>query len=230
MNGLDKITQRIADDARAQADAITAEAQAQADAVLAEFQKQADRESLAILERGRQDAAEQERRMESLAALEGRKRLLAAKQECLTAAFDKALEQLLSMPEEQYIDLLAKMCVKAAATGREAVVFSEKDKARVGKAVVAKANEMLAKEVSPKLPEELASSKAGAFLDKVVTGASALMAGTGMLTVAQETRPIRGGFILCSDGVEVNCAFDTLVRLSRAELERETARVLFEGN
>ena len=61
----------------------------------------------------------------------------------------------------------------------------------------------------------------------MVTAGSALLAGTGMLTLAEETRPIQGGFILAADGVEVNCAFETLVRLSRPELERQVAQILF---
>ena len=208
MNGLDQITQRIAADAQAQADGILAEARAQADAIRSDY----DRQVQALTQ----------------AALEGRKQILAAKQEMLSAAFDKALEQLLSLPEEEYVELLSDLCVKAAVTGREEVLFSQRDRDKVGKKVVARANEKLAKQVAPKLPQELSSSTAGAILDKVVTVGSALLSGTGMLTVAEETRPIQGGFILAGDGVEVNCAFETLVRLSRSQLEREVAAILFE--
>ena len=115
-----------------------------------------------------------------------------------------------------------------AVTGREEVIFSPEDSVKVGAQVVARANEMLAKASAPKLPQELKQTTAGALLDKVVTGASALLSGTGMLTLSQEIRPIRGGFILQADGVELNCAFDTLVRLARPELERQVAQILFE--
>lgn len=228
MNGLDQITQRIAADAQAQADGILAEARAQAGAIRSDYDRQVQALTQAALEKGRLDAAEQEQRLENLAALEGRKQILAAKQEMLSAAFDKALEQLLDLPEEEYVELLSDLCVKAAVTGREEVLFSQRDRDKVGKKVVARANEKLAKQVAPKLPEELSSSTAGAILDKVVTVGSALLSGTGMLTVAEETRPIQGGFILMSEGVEVNCAFETLVRLSRSQLEREVAAILFE--
>lgn len=39
----------------------------------------------------------------------------------------------------------------------------------------------------------------------------------GSLTLAEETRPIGGGFILSRGNVEVNCTFETLVRLQKAE-------------
>jgi V/A-type H+-transporting ATPase subunit E len=47
------------------------------------------------------------------------------------------------------------------------------------------------------------------------------------LTLSKETRPIRGGFILRSGNVEVNCAFDTLVRLQKAETAGAVAKKLF---
>ena len=55
-----------------------------------------------------------------------------------------------------------------------------------------------------------------------------MVTGTGMLTLSEETRPMKGGFVLVDDDVEVNCAFETLVRLQREKLERDVARVLFD--
>lgn len=47
------------------------------------------------------------------------------------------------------------------------------------------------------------------------------------LTLSGETRDIQGGFILRAENVEVNCAFDTLVRLQKAETAGAVARKLF---
>ncbi len=60
----------------------------------------------------------------------------------------------------------------------------------------------------------------------VVDKANRLLEG-GKLTLSAETRPIQGGVVLRSGGVEVNCAFDTLIRLVRPQLERQVAEVLF---
>ena len=51
--------------------------------------------------------------------------------------------------------------------------------------------------------------------------------GDGTLTVSAQTRPLKGGFILSNGRVEVNCSFDTLVRLQRAETAGEVAKRLF---
>ena len=67
----------------------------------------------------------------------------------------------------------------------------------------------------------------GAFLGKVVNSTTAMVTGTGMLTLSEETRPMKGGFVLVDGDVEVNCAFETLVRLQREKLEKEVDQVLF---
>ena len=227
MNGIDKITERIAADGAREIETIQAEAREKAQAITEQYAAQAERETTELLARNEKNAAERAERLKSVAQLEGRKKLLAAKQEMLGLAFDKALEQMLALDRDAYIELLADLCVKAAVTGRERVIFNKKDRQQVGKQVLTRANELLAARVSPKLPESVTNSAAGAVLSKVVSGASAILSGTGMLTLAEETRPIQGGFIMAADGVEVNCAFETLVRLQRKELEKQVAQVLF---
>ena len=213
MNGLEKITGQIDADVQKEIDELTAQAQAQAAEISAKYEAQAKSDSGAILQKGTQDAAQREERLASVAQLEARKLVLAAKQEMVGKAFDKAL---------------ADLAVKASRTGREQVIFSQKDRSRFGKAVVTRANEILARQVAPKLPDELTETKAGAVLDKVVTGASAVLAGTGMLTMAEETRPMAGGLILRDDKVETNCSFEVLIHLQKEDLAAEVARALFE--
>ena len=228
MNGIEKITQRMEDDAQREINEILTAARAQAEEIARRSREQADRESAAIAARGESAAAEREKRLESMAEMESRKLVLAAKQEVLDEAFTMALEKLCTLPDEEYIELLAALAVKAARTGREKVIFSQKDRNRVGKAVVTKANDALARKVAPRLPNDLTDTRAGAILDKVVTGASAILAGTGMLTLAEETRPIKGGIILSDGDVETNCTFETLVRLQRENISGEVAKVLFD--
>lgn len=227
MNGIEKIIDRISGDAQAEIDAILDQARAEAAQITARYEAQAKAEADEILKRGTAAAAEREERLASMAQMEGRKAELAAKQEVIEEAFELALKKLLALPEDQYVELLAGLAAKASVTGKETLIFSAADRDRVGKKVVTAANALLAKEVAPELPEELADSKVGAILDKVVAGASALINGTGMLTLSEETRAINGGFILSDGAVEVNCSFATLVRLQKAEITGEVSRVLF---
>ena len=47
------------------------------------------------------------------------------------------------------------------------------------------------------------------------------------LVLSAETQPIRGGFILKDKNVEVNCTFETLVRLQKAETAGAVVKKLF---
>lgn len=227
MNGIETITGRIAQDARTEADATLAQARAQAEEIAARYEKQATSEAEAILQKGTQAAIQREERLGSVAQLEARKLTLGARQEMVGRAFEKALEQLCALPEEAYVTLLAQLAVQATRTGREQVILSQKDRTRFGKQVVTQANEILARRVAPKLPDELTESRAGALLDKVVTGASALLAGTGMLTLSEESRPMAGGLVLKDERVETNCTFETLIHLKRDTLAAQVAKALF---
>ena len=61
----------------------------------------------------------------------------------------------------------------------------------------------------------------------VVVAANEKLGDKGQLTLSQETRPMQGGFILSDGVVEVNCTFETLVRLQRDTLSTQVADVLF---
>ena len=98
----------------------------------------------------------------------------------------------------------------------------------MGKQVVMAANDALVKERAPSLPEEVAKSKVGAFVDKLVHNTTAVVTGTG-LTLSEETRDIKGGFIMVDGDVEINCAFETLVRLQREQMEKKVADALFQS-
>ena len=195
MDGIEKITGRIAADAGREIDEINAEARRQADEILARYEAQAKRDSEEILSRGKRNADERVERLASVAQLDARKLELAAKQEMLSKAYDLALEKLVNLPDKDYVTLLADLAVKASSTGKEAVIFSQKDRTRYGKQVVTQANERLK---------------------------------DGHLTMSEQTRPIQGGLILSDGDVEVNCTFETLVRLQRGEMDREVAKVLFD--
>lgn len=88
----------------------------------------------------------------------------------------------------------------------------------------------LAVEASSKGNEKLIFSVADrARVGKaVVMAANEKLGDKGQLTLAQETRPMQGGFILSDGAVEVNCTFETLVRLQRGTLSTQVAGVLFD--
>jgi len=227
MNGIEKITAKIAADTEAEIAQLTAQTDEKVQSIGKAAKAQADKETADTLARGRKAADERLERLKSAAQMETRKLALGAKQEVLGEAFDLALEKLCTLPDGEYIELLTRLAVEASSTGREQLVFSPKDRARIGKQVVVAANDTLVKGVAPELPNSITDTKVGALLGKVVNSTAAIVTGTGMLTLSEETRPIKGGFIMVDGDVEINCAFETLVRLQREKLEKDVANLLF---
>ena len=203
MNGIEKITGQIDADVQKEIGAALDQARAQAKEIEARYESQAQTQGEALRRKGEQDAALRRERLVDVARLEARKTVLAAKQDMVGQAFDLALKKLLELPDQEYIALLAKLAVAASRTGREQVIFSQKDRSRYGKQAVTMANDMLAK-------------KAGPHADH-----------TSMLTLAGESRPMAGGLILRDGRVETNCSFEVLIHLQRDALSAEVARALF---
>ena len=204
MNGIEKITGQIDADVQKEIDAALDQARAQAKEIEARYESQAQTQGEALRRKGEQDAALRRERLVDVARLEARKTLLAAKQDLVGQAFDLALKKLLELPDQEYIALLAKLAVAASRTGREQVIFSQKDRSRYGKQAVTMANDMLAKKAGPRAAQT-----------------------DGMLTLAEESRPMAGGLILRDGKVETNCSFEVLIHLQRDSLSAEVARALF---
>ena len=192
MKGIEKITQRINDQAQAEIDGILAAAQAQADLITQQGKAKAEAESAELAARNTMAAAARQERLIGAAQMEAKKLVLAARQELMEKAYDKALEKLCTMSDEAYIAVVVDLLEQAAPDGKGSVVFGADVKQRIGEAAVAQANKKLG----------------------------------GSLTLAEETRPMKGGFILSRGNVEVNCTFETLVRLQKAETAGEVLKKL----
>jgi V/A-type H+-transporting ATPase subunit E len=199
MNGIEKITDRIAIDADAQAKALLDHAKKQSAEIAAGYAALAESQYTETVEKGKADAADRVVRLGGVAQLEARKRKLAAKQALLEQAFDLALEKLLALPDDQYVDLLAKLAAEGCTTGREALVLSVADRPRYGKRVVTQANARLE-----------AAGK------------------TALLTLSEESREFRGGLYIQDGNVENNCTFPTIVRMLREQMAGQVAQILFD--
>ena len=192
MNGLERITSRIEAEAKSEIDGILDAGKAETNRIVDGWRAKIDAEAHELAAKNEKAAAEREERLKSAAEMDARKTILAAKQEMVEAAYDRALDKLCSLRGDEKVKLLSDLLVRASSTGTEEAVFSAADQAD-GAKTVEKAN--------------AASGK--------------------KLTLSKYTAPIRGGFILRDKNVEVNCAFETLVRLQKAETAGAVAKILF---
>ena len=200
MNGIEKLTERIAAESEEKCRSILDQGKAQAAEILAGYTSLADAQYAEAVENGAAAAEDRVERLGSVAQLDARKLRLQAKQEMLTRAFDLALEKLLNLPEQEYVALLSKLAAEGSVTGKEALVLSVQDRPRYGKKVVVTANEYL--------------EKAGK---------------NAQLTLSEESRDFQGGLYIQDGSIENNCTFPTIIRMLREQMAGEVAEILFES-
>ena len=198
MNGIEKITQRIAAEAKTECVGVAEEADKRCAAIQAEYEKKAATAYEQALTAGRSETEQSIQREERTVRLEVKKELLGLKQELVSTAFAKARERLLHMPEEQYCAFLARLAGQAA-TGGEEVILSAADAAKLGAKVVEAANAVL---------------RQNGCKDE--------------LKLSNEHRDIACGLVLRKGDIEVNCTVDALLDQSRDELAAQVAGILFE--
>ena len=192
MNGIERIIARIEGDAQSEIDAILSTAEMEAAQIGEEYRRQAEELRAQLLAQAEKAALQRRERMVSEARMEGRKQLLAQRQELVDDAYLAAQAKLCLLPHEEAVDTLAEMLLKVSVSGGEEVIFSPADRERIGAEAVEKAN---------------ASGK--------------------NLILSEQTRPLRGGFILKEGNVEINCAFETLTRLEKGRSAAAVAKILF---
>ena len=184
---------------------IQTEAQSEIDSVLDNARREAEAVTSRYQARAEAEAAELAAKNEKAAA-EREERLVSAAQ---MEARKVRLAAKQEMVEKAYIRALEKLCSMPDEQYVKTVADLLVQAAPNGRGAVIFA------------PEE--KKRIG---EAAVRAANAQLNG-GKLTLSEETRPLKGGFILSDGKVEVNCSFDTLVRLQKTETAGEVAKRLF---
>jgi V/A-type H+-transporting ATPase subunit E len=198
MAGVEKIKERILEEARSQAESNIKRAQEEGSDIIASAKKDGDSKKAVILEKAKKEAQEVKKRLKSVAELEARKKKLQAKQEMVEEAFKKTLEKLIGLPDEEYEKIISQMLLNSVESGSEEIILSPRDKKRL----------------SPNFVEEINKK----LVAKGIKGS---------LSLSKESRDINGGFVLKSGDIETNSSFEALIRAKREEIEPEVVKVLF---
>ena len=198
MNGIDKITARIENDAVADAARIAQQTHDACQTIKAEGEKKAQD---SYWERFRQGVAATEDRVQRLAKtadMEARKSVLSFKQSIVAEAFDRAEAKLNGLTGEEYVAFLAALAARAAVTGTEEIVLNAADRKTYGRKVVDRANAAL--------------RAAGR---------------TGKLALS-DTEGAFGRGLVCRQGsVSVNCTVEALMDQAREDMASDVAAALF---
>ena len=143
MNGMEKITARMKEDAARSLSELNAQTEQELRRIREESAARAEKERETAGGHAHLAAQERYERLCSAAEMETRKLTLSAKQEVLAETYDRALEILCSMPREEYLSLLVHLLKAAGGKGDEKISLSAKDRDEIGETLVERANKEL---------------------------------------------------------------------------------------
>ena len=177
------------------------------DTILRRLDTDAKAEADAVLKKARQEAADITARYQAQAAQEAAR---------LAARNEKAAEE----REERLVSAAQMEGRKTILAAKQTVMEQVYDKALEKLLSLPRTQyiEVLAALLAQASPEGRGEAIFSAA-DRETAGQAAVDAANaktgGHLMISAETAPIRGGFLLRQGSVEVNCAFETLVRLQK---------------
>ncbi len=222
MTGLSKITDKIIAEATAEANLRISEAEAECKKIAASYEDKAaqikekmnsdaEREAQAIISRAKSGAAMTRRNVE-----------MSARGQLIDRAFADAKKEMLSLPDEKYLELLVSMLVSilmsrvedekvsrelygeedAPSTDSYEVILNVRDREKFGKNLI------------DGVRRRLVGKESIGITQKVVLSAS--------------TADIDGGLILRYGDIEINSSVSMLFEQARPSLEAKVSHVLFE--
>ena len=224
MIGLSKITDKILNEARADAKEKLLAADARCVEIKKEYEARAAEIEASVSARFKSEAEELVSRARSGEENLERNILLEARGDLVERTFARAKREILEMPEPEYLDFMTSLLaatfvsqITDEAHNRELygedgdevveryeVILNTRDRERLGNRVVTGAK------------EKLAGSSAAAYLDK--------------LALADDTADsIDGGLVLRCGSMEINNSVKAIFGELRPRVEGEVSRVLFEG-
>lgn len=221
MVGLEKITQKIIDDASLRADEIIAAAEQRCQQIndACEFKKQEIESKIEA------DAVKEgesiKMRAKSGIAMNRRDSMLMLRANLVDQAFSEAQKQILSLESEQYRNIFSSLLAKVLCEK----VQSENDSIR-----------LYGENISPaKYEVQMNKKDRDTHGRAIIEGARRAVVGKltsqtlDKVVLSDKSINIDGGFVIKCGDVELNCSVKTLVDCIRPRLEAEVARILFSA-
>lgn len=206
--GITKIIDKIMQEAVLYEDTALREAESAADLILEEYKSKAETAVDAIIEKSKRNTELIIQRAESGAELIRRNKILAMKSEILDEVFNTAVEKIINGGENDYLEFMVSVAVKAikeaSVSGNRSgidiiIIMNKKDMQKCGIKLIERVSEKLDK---PDLK----------------------------LLLSDGFAEIKGGLIIRYGNIDVNCSVETIVGSMRPGLEAETLKILFENN
>lgn len=198
MSSLEHITSKIIKDAEENKASILVKANEESDKIVSKKVEEANRVSEELLEKAKMEAGNRKDRILSNAELKVRNNKLGAKRKEISNVFDKTIEELCNLSDEDYKNFIKNTILSLPVDGDEHLIVNSRGKELVSLDLLHEINEGLK-----------AQGK------------------SGKITFSQTLGSFKGGFVLEKNKIEINSTFEALVDSLRDEMEFEVARVLF---
>ena len=160
---VEKITSKILEDAKAQADAITLDANLRAEGIVNEAKGNAESLIESYKSRGEEEKLKLIERKKSVAEIDGRKITLGLKQQIIDKAFKVAAEKISSMEDDKYIEFLIEK-IKSSGVKSGEIVMNPNQREKIGAKLVDRLNQTFGTDVGNKgftLSEETINAVGG---------------------------------------------------------------------
>ncbi len=216
MKGLEKMTALILEEANAAANALIAEAQTEAENVLADYRQRADAERKEDAEKAQNEATALLQRAEASGRQIRRNKLLEAKSALLDAAFDRALQDLIALPDKERLEIYTAMLNRAT-----------KEQLAAEKAALE--NDRYGEYTAPSAYGLLLSEKDLSTIgSQLVEAAAKLLEPVGKtVTLSSKAAEITGGFVVVCGDIELSCTLAGYMDQIRSRIEGDVCQILF---
>jgi V/A-type H+-transporting ATPase subunit E len=194
---LDRLLEKIQEDARLEGKRIVSEAREEAERIREEGREEARRAAEVILSSYRERAERERTRIMSEALAESRAAFLSTQEKLYNDVFATALKEAGELPEERYRAWLKKTILGNAAGG-EVILAAPYDRRLLEDGLLDEINQALRDDGRE-----------------------------GSMTLASEEAGFERGVILKSENVENNLSLKTILRDTRDRHEEELLRILF---
>ena len=219
MNGLEKITGRILEDAKASADQIISKASAEAAEIYASAEKKKQEITNEIFDSAMKESETIINTARSALDRNCKAIIMSTKNRMVDRAFEEAKKEFLSLDSEKYAQLMTQLLCRVLS----ARVDEEKESLR-----------LYGEDISPDAYEVIMNRKdrdgQGVYIVAGVRRATVgKITGTVLdkVTLSNEVANISGGFILRMGRVEINASLDAIIDDLKEQMTPEVMELLF---
>lgn len=166
MSNISNLTSKILKDAEDKKTSILNEANEQRNKIIAKKEEEASSEEKVILERAERDAASRKERIISGAELNSRNAKLAAKQKVINSVFEKSVEALCNLSNEELKNFVTDSILHSGVEGNQNLILNEAGAKVITTEVLDEINSKLNSKAKITLSSEIRNFKGGFILEK----------------------------------------------------------------